>query len=157
MSAAAAAANRHWRLTIDADRCAWLVLDRQNASANSLSRDVMLELDAKLTTIERHPPKLLVITSAKEDSFVVGADINEFLELRTPERAYAVIRDGQHVFARLASLAVPTVAAINGMALGGGLELALACRYRVLADTAKPVLGFPEVLLGIHPGLGGTV
>src|SRR5882757_5783683 len=131
MSAAAAAANRHWRLTIDADRCAWLVLDRQNASANSLSRDVMLELDAKLTTIERHPPKLLVITSAKEDSFVVGADINEFLELRTPERAYAVIRDGQQVFARLASLAAMDLI-LTGRSIRPAAALALGLVDRVV-------------------------
>src|SRR6266850_2165940 len=89
--------------------------------------------------------------------FIAGADIKEFLKIRTPEEGYELVRAGQTVLQTLADLPCPTVAALHGFALGGGLELALACTYRVAADDAALSLGLPEVLLGIHPGFGGTV
>jgi len=147
---------RHWRLQTDAEGLAWLALDKAGASANSLSREVMEELDAHLAQIEKHLPSALVLTSAKP-GFIAGADIKEFVGIDTPEQAYAMIRAGQHVLERLAALKCVTVAAINGFALGGGLEVALACRFRVLADDPAATLGFPEVQLGVHPGFGGTV
>ena len=88
---------------------------------------------------------------------MAGADIKEFVDIQTPDEAYEMIRQGQQVLSRLAALPCVTVAAINGFALGGGLELASACRYRVAADVPSVTLGFPEVMLGVHPGLGGTV
>jgi len=146
----------HWRGEIDADRVAWLALDKAGASTNSLSRDVMEELDAMLTELAQAQPKALIITSAKR-GFIAGADIKEFVGIRTPDQAYELIRQGQQVLDKIAALPCPTIAAINGFALGGGLEVALACRYRVLVDDPSVTLGFPEVQLGVHPGFGGTV
>jgi 3-hydroxyacyl-CoA dehydrogenase / enoyl-CoA hydratase / 3-hydroxybutyryl-CoA epimerase len=146
----------HWRLETDADGVAWLALDKAGASTNSLSRDVMEQLDAMVGEVAQARPKALIVTSAKR-GFIAGADIKEFVGIRTPDQAYELIRQGQQVLDRLAALPCPTIAAINGFALGGGLEVALACRYRVLVDDPAATLGFPEVQLGVHPGFGGTV
>jgi 3-hydroxyacyl-CoA dehydrogenase/enoyl-CoA hydratase/3-hydroxybutyryl-CoA epimerase len=146
----------HWRGEIDTDGVAWLALDKAGASTNSLSRDVMEELDAMLAELAQKRPKALILTSAKR-GFIAGADIKEFVGIRTPDQAYELIRQGQQVLDKLAALPCPTIAAINGFALGGGLEVALACRYRVLVDDPAATLGFPEVQLGVHPGFGGTV
>ena len=156
MQAPAANRSTHWRLVTDADGVAWLALDKAGASTNSLSREVMAELAAILGDLAQAPPKALIVTSAKR-GFIAGADIKEFVGIRTPDQAYELIRGGQEVLDQLAGLACPTVAAINGFALGGGLEVALACRYRVLVDDPSATLGFPEVQLGVHPGFGGTV
>jgi 3-hydroxyacyl-CoA dehydrogenase/enoyl-CoA hydratase/3-hydroxybutyryl-CoA epimerase len=133
------------------------VLDKVEASANTLSADVLRELDTHLTELERAKPAAVIVCSGKSSGFVAGADIKEFTGLRDPDQAYALIRTGQRVFDRLEALPCPTVAAINGFALGGGLELALACRYRVASRDGRVSLGLPEVQLGIHPGFGGTV
>jgi 3-hydroxyacyl-CoA dehydrogenase / enoyl-CoA hydratase / 3-hydroxybutyryl-CoA epimerase len=146
----------HWRLEIDADGVAWLALDKAGASTNSLSREVMTELDQMVAEVARANPKALIVTSAKR-GFIAGADIKEFVGIRTPDQAYELIRQGQQVLDKLEALPCVTVAAINGFALGGGLEFALACRYRVLVDDPAATLGFPEVQLGVHPGFGGTV
>lgn len=146
-----------WTLARDAEGLATLTLDKPGSSANVLSKAVLLELDGWLGKLEADPPKAVVVRSGKASGFIAGADINEFVSLTSVEDAYALIRAGQRVLDRLAALPCPTVAAINGFALGGGLELALACRYRVAADDDKVSLGLPEVQLGIHPGFGGTV
>ena len=120
-------ANRptHWQLRQDADGVAWLALDKAGASANSLSREVMEELNATLATLESALPQALIVTSAKR-GFIAGADIKEFVGIETPEQAFQLIREGQRVLDRLAALKCVSVAAINGFALGGGLEVALA-------------------------------
>jgi 3-hydroxyacyl-CoA dehydrogenase/enoyl-CoA hydratase/3-hydroxybutyryl-CoA epimerase len=151
-----ATAEKHWRLKADADGVTWLLMDKAGASANSLSRDVMVELDAVLARVEQAPPRALIVASAKR-GFIAGADIKEFVGIETAEQAYSLIRQGQLVLDRLGALPCVTVAAINGFALGGGLEVALACRYRVAIDDPSVTLGFPEVQLGVHPGFGGTV
>jgi 3-hydroxyacyl-CoA dehydrogenase/enoyl-CoA hydratase/3-hydroxybutyryl-CoA epimerase len=156
-AATASTTASHWTLERDSDGIAWLTLDRRDASANSLSRAVMEQLEAHLSVLNAQPPKGLVLTSGKAGGFIAGADIREFVGVQTPEQAYDMIRQGQQVLDRLAALPCPTVAAIGGFALGGGLEVALACRYRVIADDSSITLGFPEVQLGVHPGLGGTV
>ncbi|HXN80775.1 MAG TPA: 3-hydroxyacyl-CoA dehydrogenase NAD-binding domain-containing protein, partial [Steroidobacteraceae bacterium] len=122
-----------------------------------LSRGVLEELDAVLAMLEKDLPRGVVVISAKKSGFVAGADINEFTGLTDEVSGYRLIRPGQQVFARLEALRCPTVAAIHGFALGGGLELALACHYRVGVGDERLSLGLPEVLLGIHPGFGGTV
>ena len=147
----------HWSWSVDADGIGWLGADRAGASTNTLSRAVMSALDARLAQIERAPPRGVVVYSAKPNGFVAGADISEFTGLATREQAFELIRAGQGVLDRLERLPCPTVAAIHGFALGGGLELALACRYRVAAEEDKLSLGLPEVQLGLHPGFGGTV
>jgi 3-hydroxyacyl-CoA dehydrogenase/enoyl-CoA hydratase/3-hydroxybutyryl-CoA epimerase len=147
----------HWSLSTDPDGIAWLLLDRKGGSANTLGREVMEQLAARLDEIERSRPRAVVVASAKEGGFIAGADITEFTALTGEQEAYALVRAGQGVLDRLEALPCPTVAAIHGFALGGGLELALACRYRVAADDERLSLGLPEVMLGIHPGFGGTV
>ena len=146
-----------WSLQIDADRIAWLVCDTPGASTNVLSAPVLRDLATQLEEIAAKPPAGVVIRSAKTSGFIAGADIKEFLKIRTPEEGYELVRAGQTVLQALEYLPCPSVAALHGFALGGGLELALACTYRVGADDAKLSLGLPEVLLGIHPGFGGTV
>ena len=147
----------HWSLVRDADNIAWLTLDRADAPANSLSETVMRELDAQLVALAAEPPRALVVLSGKTNGFIAGADISEFRSDATEAEALELIRGGQLVLDRLAALPLPTVAAIHGFCLGGGLELALACRYRVATDDRSTSLGLPEVNLGIHPGFGGTV
>jgi 3-hydroxyacyl-CoA dehydrogenase/enoyl-CoA hydratase/3-hydroxybutyryl-CoA epimerase len=146
-----------WKLEVDAERIAWLTCDIPGGSTNVLSASVLKELSAKLTEIGSLKPVGVVVLSAKTSGFVAGADIKEFTALRTPEEAYALIRSGQLVLDQLENLPCPSVAAVHGFALGGGLELALAASYRVGADDAQLSLGLPEVQLGIHPGFGGTV
>ena len=134
---------RHWSLDLDADRIAWLTLDRADAAANSLSRGVMEELDLRLTEIERQAPRAVVVGSAKS-GFIAGADVREFAQVRTPQEALPFIRAAHAVLARLEGLSCPTVAAINGYCLGGGLELALACRHRVCVDDPKRCSASPR-------------
>ena len=148
---------KHWKLRRDDDGIAWLCFDKAEASTNVLSRDVMAELNDQLAALEKELPKALVIYSGKKSGFVAGADIKEFTALKDADEAYEMVRAGQQVMDRLAALKCPTIALMNGFALGGGLELALACRYRILNDDPKTVVGLPEVKLGIHPGFGGTV
>ncbi len=146
-----------WTLTREPDGIAWLTLDKPNTSANVLSAPVLTELDARLTEVSRQPPRGLVLISGKKSGFIAGADIREFTQLTDENQGYGLIRRGQQVFDRLEALPFPTVAAIHGFALGGGLETALACRYRIGVDDDKLSLGLPEVQLGLHPGFGGTV
>lgn len=149
--------NSHWSWSIDDDGIGWLTLDRQGASTNVLSSDVLTALHENLDEIESASPKALVVRSGKRNGFVAGADIKEFTSVESPEEAFDLIRKAQHMMDRLEALPCPTVALVNGFALGGGLELALACRYRISVDDPKCVMGLPEVKLGIHPGFGGTV
>ncbi|HVW70503.1 MAG TPA: 3-hydroxyacyl-CoA dehydrogenase NAD-binding domain-containing protein, partial [Steroidobacteraceae bacterium] len=146
-----------WKSSIDSDGIAWLTVDKPGTSANVLSSDVLLELDTVLQPLRAKPPRGVVVASAKKSGFVAGADIKEFTSITDAEGGYRLIHAGQQVLDRLESLPCPTVAAIHGFALGGGLELALACRYRVAVGDERLSMGLPEVLLGIHPGFGGTV
>lgn len=147
----------HWSCTRDADDIAWLVIDRHGAPANSLSAAVMTELDGLLQGLALRPPRGVVILSGKASGFIAGADIGEFRRDIGEAEALALIEGGQGVLDRLEALPCPTVAAIHGFCLGGGLEVALACRYRIATEDSATALGLPEVNLGIHPGFGGTV
>ncbi len=149
--------NGHWRLDTDADGIAWLALDRQGEATNVLSRSVLEELENHLAALAEDRPTGLVFLSAKPNGFLAGADITEFTRIRTEREALELIRRGQDVMTRIASLPFPTLAMIHGFCVGGGLELALACDYRVARDDPSTRLGLPEVRLGIHPGFGGTV
>jgi 3-hydroxyacyl-CoA dehydrogenase/enoyl-CoA hydratase/3-hydroxybutyryl-CoA epimerase len=149
--------NQHWKTKTDDDGIVWLSIDKADASANVLSSEVMLELDGVLETLEKSPPRGLVVYSGKKDSFIMGADIKEFVGIETPELAYELVSQGQQLFNRLENLPCPSVAVINGVCLGGGLELAMACDYRVALAGNERILGLPEVKLGLHPGFGGTV
>lgn len=149
--------SRHWHRRVDHDGVCWLSLDKAGASVNVLSQDVLTELDAELATLHREKPRGLVILSGKSTGFIAGADVKEFGGLQSAAQGAELAARGQALLARLGALGVPTVAAIDGFALGGGLELALACDYRVAAEGYERTLGLPEVQLGIHPGFGGTV
>jgi len=146
-----------WKMERDSDGIVWLTADKPGTSTNVLSSHVLRELNELLDRIASPPPRGVVILSAKKSGFVAGADIKEFTGITSAESGYRLIHAGQQVFDRLEGLPCPTVAAIHGFALGGGLELALACRYRVAVGDERLSLGFPEVQLGIHPGFGGTV
>jgi len=144
----------HWILAKDEDGIAWLTLDRAGESTNTLSEEVIRDLDQMLTEIEGLDAKGLVMRSAKKGGFVAGADIRDFRGVTDPEEIAARMNEAHRIVDRLAGLKIPTVAVIHGHCLGGGLELALACDWRIATPDAR--LGFPEVLLGLHPGLGGT-
>jgi 3-hydroxyacyl-CoA dehydrogenase/enoyl-CoA hydratase/3-hydroxybutyryl-CoA epimerase len=149
--------NNAWTLDIDGDNIAWLTFDLPGEKVNKLSASAMTELQTLLgEQVSAAAVKALVVRSAKKDSFIVGADIDELTRLTDSDDARAKAEAGKAVFARLAALAIPTVALVHGSCLGGGLELALACRYRLATDHPKTSLGVPEVNLGIIPGWGGT-
>ncbi len=152
-----AAPLRHWRRETGADGVCRLVLDKAESGANTLSHEVMLELDAMLRELAAAPPRGLVIASAKTTGFILGADVKEFTAVASAAEGTRLAAEGQLILTRLADLPCPTVAAIDGFALGGGLELALACDYRVAVRGYERNIGLPEVQLGIHPGFGGTV
>ena len=146
---------RHWTLTRDADGLARLVFDKADATANTLSAEVLAELNEALSALDRDPPTGLVIASGKANGFIAGADVDEFRTVQDAAGAIAIVKRGWDTFERLAAVPYPTVALIRGFCLGGGLELALACRYRVVVDDPGTRLGLPEVMLGIVPGWGG--
>jgi 3-hydroxyacyl-CoA dehydrogenase/enoyl-CoA hydratase/3-hydroxybutyryl-CoA epimerase len=146
-----------WTLVREPDGIALLTLDIPGKSANTLGAAVLQELASVLDEVERTPPAGLIIRSGKPSGFIAGADINEFTTFATVDDALRSIRLGQGLCDRIAALPCPAVALLHGFALGGGMELALACRYRVGVDDGKLTLGLPEVQLGIHPGFGGTV
>ena len=121
---------------------------------NALNIAVMNELDAVTTEAEDNPEiRAVLLTGAGQKAFVAGADITEFMGLSTGE-GMDLARRGQEIFAKIENSSKPFVAAVNGFALGGGCELAMACHFRTASDTAK--FGQPEVNLGLVPGYGGT-
>ena len=148
---------RHWKLERDADGLAWATLDVADASTNTLGGAVMLELASLLDELDRQPPKGLVIRSGKAAGFIAGADIDEFSRIDSPAAARALVERGWNLFNRLAALPYPTLALVRGHCLGGGLELALACRYRIAVDEPATRMALPEVMLGIYPAWGGML
>ncbi len=146
----------HWRLEYDLDNVCWLTLDRAGESTNSLSREVLSELETITGQLEKKPPRGLVLQSGKRGSFIVGADVREFADVNDPVQAAASISDVHTLFNRIEALTFPVVVTIEGFCLGGGLELALSCHYRIARNTASTRLGFPEIQLGIYPGFGGS-
>ncbi len=149
---------KHWRLQTDDDQILWLYFDKQNASVNTMDREVMEELsditDNLVGSIEY---KGVIIASAKKNGFIAGADISQFTQFSDIDEATLLLKSGQGIYDKIERLKMPVVAMIDGFCLGGGMELVLACHYRVVEDGAKTRLGLPEVKLGIHPGWGGSV
>ncbi len=146
----------HWKLTVDGDNLAWLAFDRAGEGTNTFSSEVLRELGRLADHLAAMPPKGLAILSAKDNGFAAGADIDEFTSIASAEEAVAFMRLGNEVYDKVAALPFPTVALIHGFCMGGGLELALACRYRVADDGPKTRLALPEVMIGITPGWGGA-
>src|SRR3972149_904757 len=148
---------RHFRLETDRDGIVWLTFDRAESSTNTFSAEVMQELAAILDELAASKPRGLVIRSGKASGFIAGADVAEFSQLESAEAALALVRRGWDAFNKLAAMPFPTVALVRGFCMGGGLELALACRYRVAVDEPGTRFALPEVMLGSLPGWGGVM
>lgn len=147
-----------FRFTVDNQGIGRLVFDLPGEKINKFSLPVLKELEGHLDAAAANPEiKLLAISSAKEGIFIAGADLHSFEPMATdPSHVEVMIETGHRVFNKLASLPFPSVALINGACLGGGMEMSLACTYRLASDHPKTLLGLPEVTLGIIPGWGGT-
>jgi 3-hydroxyacyl-CoA dehydrogenase / enoyl-CoA hydratase / 3-hydroxybutyryl-CoA epimerase len=153
---------KHWRFETDADQLGWLYFDRAKAdgtpdSTNTFSSEALTELSAIAKQLKANPVKGLAILSAKENGFAAGADIDQFTQFKSDAEAAAFGKLGLDVFDEIEALPFPTVAMIHGFCMGGGLELALACKHRIADDGAKTKMALPEVMLGIVPGWGGAM
>ena len=150
-----------WRLSVDYEGIAWALMDREGERVNSMGRRLTEELGEIVKWAEtaaiHGEIKGLVLMSAKATGFLVGADIREFSRFATEQQVKEVVKATLGLLDRIEKLPIPVVAAIHGFCLGGGLELALACHYRIADREESTRLGFPEVKLGIFPGLNGTV
>ncbi len=148
---------QNWVVEHDSDNIIWLRIDVRDSSTNVLSAEVFTELQLILTELAENVPTGVAIMSNKSKGFIAGADVKEFTQIINKQDALEKIQFGQSVINQLDQLLCPTIAVINGFCLGGGLELSLACDYRIALDEPSTRLSLPEVRLGIHPGYGGTV
>ena len=153
---------KDWRFSVDFEGIAWALIDREGESMNSLGRRPTEELGEIVQWVEEAATRSelagLVIISGKPSGFIVGADIREFESFAVSEASVTeAVNQTLELFDRIDKLPLPVVAAIHGYCLGGGLELALACDWRIADREEGTRLGFPEVKLGIFPGLNGTV
>jgi 3-hydroxyacyl-CoA dehydrogenase / enoyl-CoA hydratase / 3-hydroxybutyryl-CoA epimerase len=145
-------------LSFGGDGVAVLTFDRAGSSANVFDEATLLELEERIAALEpRRDLKGVVLLSAKPRIFIAGADLNSFAQDFTPEALGRIVDHGHRIFTRLERLPFPSVAAINGVCLGGGCELALACDWRVAALDKSVKIGLPETQLGILPAWGGSV
>jgi 3-hydroxyacyl-CoA dehydrogenase/enoyl-CoA hydratase/3-hydroxybutyryl-CoA epimerase len=151
---------KDWRFRIDEERIAWAVFDREGESQNALGRRPLEELGQIVSQVEAGAKEKaiagLVFISGKEKGFIVGADVREFEQFQTEAEVAAAIAPVLAMLDRIEALPIPVVAAIHGFCLGGGLELALACHWRIATRDDATRLGFPEVRLGLFPGFNGT-
>ncbi|AGG89351.1 3-hydroxyacyl-CoA dehydrogenase NAD-binding domain-containing protein [Rhodanobacter denitrificans] len=146
----------HWKTSQGDDGVVTLTLDRADSSVNAISRAVLDELEQIVERLAIDKPAGVIVHSAKSSGFAVGADVKEFIEYAKRDSVLENIEHGQRVYEALARLPCPTVAAVHGTCMGGGTELILACRQRIAADDERTRIALPEVMLGIHPGWGGT-
>ncbi|QMV00735.1 3-hydroxyacyl-CoA dehydrogenase [Devosia sp. D6-9] len=151
---------KNWRFDVDFEQIGWLTIDTPGAGVNTLSREAIVELETIVSHVEElaNGREILgvVLLSGKESGFIAGADISEFDAMSDYSILPEALRRTHAIFQRIENLKVPFVAGIHGFCLGGGLELALACHYRIAVNNDKTRIGFPEVKLGIFPGFGGT-
>jgi len=139
------------------DGVATVWLDNETERVNTLSQKMMQAFGELLDRIATDDAvKAMVLISRKKDSFIVGADIKEFADFESREAVERLIHEGHALFDRVEKFRKPIVAAVHGPCVGGGLELALACHYRLASDSGKTLFALPEVNLGLLPGLGGT-
>ena len=152
---------KDWRFSIDGEGIAWAIFDREGESANSLGRRAIEELNAIIERVEAEAHanhvRGFVLMSGKERGYIVGADIREFENFETEQQVIDSLKPVNALLERIEKLPVPVVAAIHGVCVGGGLELILACHYRIATRDESTRIGFPEVKLGIFPGFNGTV
>ncbi len=148
---------KNWKIETDDEDICWLHLDVAKSSTNILRSDVIDELDDIINDLAQSLPTGIIFVSDKSNGFIAGADINEFTTITTQEQAKDMLVRGHTIMNKIESLPCTTVAMIDGFCLGGGMELALACTYRVMCDNKTTRVGLPEVKLGIHPGYGGSV
>lgn len=153
---------KHWRLQVEPNGLGFLTFDRAKPdgtpdSTNTFSSEALRELGDVCAHLKANPVKGLAIQSAKDNGFAAGADIDEFTSFQTVEEAGAMTKLGLDVFDQVEALPFPTVAMIHGFCMGGGTELALACRYRIADDGPKTKMALPEVMIGIVPGWGGAM
>ena len=134
----------NWTILRHDDGLATLVFDRVGATTNTLSQQMLIELNDALDAIDAQQPTGLIIRSGKANGFIAGADVGEFGNVANADAAMAIVRRGWETFERLAHVGYPTLALVKGFCLGGGLELALACRYRVVVDEPGTRLGLPR-------------
>ncbi len=147
---------KHWKLSTDIDNVVWLSIDREGESANSLSLEVLSELESIVNELETNAPAGLVLQSGKPGTFIVGADVREFDDYDDAGVASDGINRVHRLFNRIEALSFPKVVIIDGFCLGGGVELALTFDYRIASNVDHTRLGFPEIQLGIYPGFGGS-
>jgi 3-hydroxyacyl-CoA dehydrogenase / enoyl-CoA hydratase / 3-hydroxybutyryl-CoA epimerase len=150
----------NWRFEVDFERIGWLTIDTPNSPVNTLSRLALSELETALLRVEDLIASGevigLVFQSGKDSGFIAGADVSEFDSMADPAVLPEALKRAHAVMDRIEGMKAPVIAAIHGFCLGGGLELALACHYRIAVNDDKTRVGFPEVNLGIFPGFGGT-
>ena len=150
----------NWRFEVDFESIGWLTIDTPKSPVNTLSRLSITELETILLRVEdliaSGEVVGLVIQSGKDSGFIAGADVTEFDSMSDPAVLPEALKRAHAVMDRIERMKAPVIAAIHGFCLGGGLELALACGYRIAVNDDKTRLGFPEVNLGIFPGFGGT-
>ena len=152
---------KHWHYEIDFENIAWATFDQAGNSTNTFGRETTTELEQIVTAAEeaarRGEIRALIFLSGKEKGFIVGADIREFDELTREKDVEDVVRQVTTIFDRIEAMPIPVVVGIHGYCLGGGLEFAMACHYRIATRDEATRLGLPEVKLGLIPGLNGTV
>jgi 3-hydroxyacyl-CoA dehydrogenase / enoyl-CoA hydratase / 3-hydroxybutyryl-CoA epimerase len=151
---------KDWRFSIDEQGIAWAVFDREGESQNALGRRPLEELGRIVEAVEAGAKDKsiagLVFISGKDKGFIVGADVREFEQFQTEAEVREAIRPVLDMLDRIEAMSIPVVCAIHGFCLGGGLELALACHWRIATRDEATRVGFPEVRLGIFPGFNGT-
>jgi 3-hydroxyacyl-CoA dehydrogenase/enoyl-CoA hydratase/3-hydroxybutyryl-CoA epimerase len=151
---------RNWRFHRDVENLGWLTIDTPNSPVNTLSREAITELESLVDRFEALAQSQelvgVILLSGKDNGFIAGADVSEFDAMSDFSVLPEALRRTHALFARIEALPIPMVAGIHGFCLGGGLELALACHYRIAVNDEKARIGFPEVNLGIFPGFGGT-
>jgi len=134
-----------------------VTMDCPGTKVNAVSTGLMNEVETVMNIIDKdNSIKCIVILSAKEDNFVVGADLFELFGMKTDEEVAAYVSKGHAILNRIEQMEIPVIACINGLCLGGGLEIALACHYRLAVNSPDTLIGFPEVKLGLFPAAGGT-
>ncbi|HVX80793.1 MAG TPA: 3-hydroxyacyl-CoA dehydrogenase NAD-binding domain-containing protein [Devosiaceae bacterium] len=151
---------RHWRFEIDHENLGWLTIDVPKAPVNTLGRETLAELETLVARFEEliatGELEGIILLSGKESGFIAGADISEFDAMADYAVLPEALRRTHALFQRIENLPAPIVAGIHGFCLGGGLELALACHYRIAVNDERTRVGFPEINLGIFPGFGGS-